>query len=149
MRRKTKSTAFQAFSVALHARYDYDSELASHPDPLLPSGAIAPMMHISERYRLLADEVAAIARALAEDTPLESPRPLRQLSEAATALAEMAEAVGEIPRIQLEAKLTPILLKSHSQLDRARLLLDEEGQADRAASVWELEQKIYRLLNDL
>lgn len=107
------------------------------------------MMNISERYRLLADEVAAYARHLAEDTPLESPRPLRLLSEAATALAEMSEAVGEIPRIRLEAKLTPVLLKSHAQLDRARLLLEEAGEADRAAGVWDLEQNIYRLLNDL
>jgi hypothetical protein len=51
--------------------------------------------------------------------------------------------------MQLESKLTPVLLKSHSQLDRARLLLVEQGAEDHAAAVWELEQKIYRLLNAL
>jgi hypothetical protein len=28
-------------------------------------------------------------------------------------------------------------------------LLEEQGAEDRAAAVWEMEQKIYRLLNDL
>ena len=63
-------------------------------------------------------------------------------------IAASQEQVGEIPRIQLEGKLTPVLLKGHGRLDQARLLLEEE-QHPLAGRVWELEQTIYRLLNDL
>lgn len=106
-------------------------------------------MSISDRYRELVVDAQA---ALAEMTGVageEEGRELREVRKATEGLAELFEAVGEIPRIRLEADLTPVLLKAHNQLDRARLLLEEQGAADRAAAVWELEQKIYRLLNDL
>jgi hypothetical protein len=51
--------------------------------------------------------------------------------------------------MNLELKLTPILLKAHNHLDRARLIFEEEGLDEQAAATWELQQKIYRLLNDL
>ncbi len=107
------------------------------------------MMTISERYRLLVDEVAVFSRKLAAGHEGEAGKPQRLLDAATEGLGEFHEQVGEIPRIQLENKLTPVLLKSHSQLDRARLLLEEQGEADQAAQVWELEQQIYRLLNEL
>ncbi|KIH75587.1 hypothetical protein SAMN05660860_00289 [Geoalkalibacter ferrihydriticus] len=107
------------------------------------------MMNVSERYRELVDEVMGFARSLQGNGEAEPARSHRQVQEAAAALDEYRELVGEIPRIKLEAKLTPVLLKSHAQLDRARLLLEEEGAADLAAGVWQLEQKIYRLLNEL
>ncbi|WP_305045890.1 hypothetical protein [Geoalkalibacter sp.] len=107
------------------------------------------MMHVSERYRLLADEVAAFSRLLHSDPAAEPGRSARRVQAAAAGLGEYRELVGEIPRIRLETKLTPVLLKAHAQLDQARLLFEEEGAPDQAAAVWELEQKIYRLLNDL
>lgn len=107
------------------------------------------MMNVSDRYRQLVDDVAAFSRLLHPDPAVEPARLARRVQTAAAALDEYRELVGEIPRIRLEAKLTPVLLKAHAQLDQARLLFEEEGAADRAAAVWELEQKIYRLLNDL
>lgn len=106
-------------------------------------------MTISERYRKLYQEILAFSQGLGGAGAPEGERPARMVEKAVGELAPFDEAVGEIPRIQLEEKLTPILLKSHSQLDQARLLLEEQGEPDRAARIWELEQKIYRLLNDL
>lgn len=74
---------------------------------------------------------------------------MQMVGKAVHGLDELREQVGEIPRIRLEAELTPVLLKAHSNLDRARLLFEEVGAEDRAAATWEMEQKIYRLLNDL
>jgi hypothetical protein len=106
-------------------------------------------MSISDRYRELAQEVGSFFRELQAARGAEGGREVRLLGQAMEGLAQLQEQVGEIPRIRLEADLTPVLLKAHTQLDRARLLLEEQGAEDRAAAVWELEQKIYRLLNDL
>jgi len=106
-------------------------------------------MNISERYRELSDDIRQLATAPSADEANEAQKAQRIIAQAAQGMAELEEVVGEIPRIQLEAKLTPVLMKGHSQLDRARLLLEELGAEDRAAAVWELEQKIYRLLNAL
>jgi uncharacterized protein (UPF0332 family) len=51
--------------------------------------------------------------------------------------------------MSLEYKLTPVLLKAHNSLDRARLTFEEEDLDESVATAWELQQKIYRLLNDL
>jgi hypothetical protein len=107
-------------------------------------------MTISERYRKLYQDILAFSQGFQGECCAEAERVPQQLFEKALGeLAPFDEAVGEIPRIRLEEKLTPVLLKSHSVLDRARRLLDEGGESDRAAEVWELEQQIYRLLNDL
>jgi hypothetical protein len=106
-------------------------------------------MNISDRYRELADDVRLLSASATADSVAELEKAQRIIVEAAAGMAELEELVGDIPRIQLEAELTPVLMKSHSQLDRARLLLEEQGAEDRAAAVWELEQKIYRLLNAL
>lgn len=105
-------------------------------------------MTISERYR---DIVAAVSGFLdtARSLPGEPAREVRFLEKALTVLGERSESVGEIPRIRLEAELTPVLLKAHGHLDRARLLFEERGLEDQGGLVWELEQKLYRLLNDL
>lgn len=107
------------------------------------------MMTISERYREICREVQVFVAGLGEAAEGEAGRRFREAGKAVTALEEFREAVGDIPRIKLEAKLTPVLLKAHQKLDQARLLFEEAGEADRAARVWELEQKLYRLLNDL
>lgn len=106
-------------------------------------------MSISDRYRQLADDIQAYYEEMRDVSPSDEGAELRMVGKAALELKELQDSVGEIPRIRLESQLTPVLLKAHSHLDRARLLLDEQGDEDRAAEVWELEQKIYRLLNDL
>ena len=106
-------------------------------------------MTISERYREISREVQIFVAGLDESVEGESGRRFREAAKAVAALDELREAVGDIPRIKLEAKLTPVLLKAHQKLDQARLLFHEAGEEDRAARSWELEQKIYRLLNDL
>ena len=101
-------------------------------------------MTISERYRELVSDVAEALGSL-DAQSAEG----REVRKASLEMAALQESVGEIARIRLESELTPVLLKAHGQLDRARLLLAEQGDEDLAASVWDLEQKIYRLLNDL
>ncbi len=105
-------------------------------------------MKISERYRDLVAEVAGLQKAL-QASEQDLPEKVRNVAgSAAATLEEYREQVGEIPRIQLEDRLTPVLLRGHSQLDRTRLMLEEQGHP-LASRVWELEQTIYRLLNDL
>lgn len=106
-------------------------------------------MNISDRYRELTDDVRLILNVPADSSGDEGLKAQQMIDQAAQDMEELEELVGDIPQMQLESKLTPVLLKSHSQLDRARLLLEELGAEDRAAAVWELEQKIYRLLNAL
>jgi hypothetical protein len=105
-------------------------------------------MSISDRYRQLADEVRVFLARL-EAAGLGEGKEARMVGKAYQGMAELREQVGDIPRIRLEAELTPVLLKAHTSLDRARLLFEEAGAEDRAAETWELEQRIYRLLNDL
>jgi hypothetical protein len=106
-------------------------------------------MTISDRYREIAREVQSFAAGLGTGGEGEVNRRFREAGKAVAALDELLDAVGDIPRIKLESKLTPVLLKAHQKLDQARLLFEEAGEEDRAARSWELEQKIYRLLNDL
>lgn len=105
-------------------------------------------MTISERYRGLVVEVAGLQKDFQNSETEVPPRAQRLADTATEVLEEFREQVGEIPRIQLEVKLTPVLLKGHGKLDQARLLLEEQ-EHPMAGRVWELEQAIYRLLNDL
>jgi hypothetical protein len=100
-------------------------------------------MNISDRYRALADEVRSLMTGTAD------PKIELLLEQAVRELAQHEESVGDIPQLRLENELTPVLLKAHNLLDRARMLFNECGEEDRAASLWEAEQKIYRLLNAL
>jgi len=106
-------------------------------------------MTISDRYREITREVQSFAANFDGEGGDEAHRRFREARKAVMVLEELHEAVGEIPRIKLEAKLTPVLLKAHLKLDQARLLFEEAGEEDRAGAAWALEQKIYRLLNDL
>ncbi len=106
-------------------------------------------MSISDRYREIVGDVQQLLAGLRAGAGEEEGKEIRVIAKGAELLVELEEQVGEIPRIRLETELTPVLLKAHSQLDRARLLLEEQGAEDRAAGVWDIEQKIYRLLNDL
>lgn len=106
-------------------------------------------MTISDRYRQLVADLEACQRHLStssEDLSAE----IRIIGQAMTQLHELLDQVGDIPRIRLETQLTPVLLKAHNLLDRARLLLEERDEQESAAdAVWDLQQGIYRLLNDL
>ena len=105
-------------------------------------------MSISTRFRDISRDVAAFHKSLASQSGSPS-RAARDVKKASTGLAEWAEQVGEVPRMSLEYKLTPVLLKAHNDLDRARLTFDEDDLGESVAKAWELQQKIYRLLNDL
>jgi hypothetical protein len=105
-------------------------------------------MSISDRYRQLAEDVRIFMETLRAQLGSEG-KEMQMVGKAVDGLEELREQVGEIPRIRLEAELTPVLLRAHGNLDRARLLFEEVGAEDRAAATWEMEQKIYRLLNDL
>jgi len=106
-------------------------------------------MSISERYRQILDQVDKESDRLYEVLPETTVKALRQVDIAAEQMQDLAETVGEISQFQLEAKLSPVLLKSHECLDRARVMLEQEGHEQEAAKLWELEQLLYRLLNDL
>lgn len=105
-------------------------------------------MSISTRFRDVSRDVADFHESLASQTGSPS-KGVRDVKKASNGLAEWAEQVGEVPRMSLEYKLTPILLKAHNDLDRARLSFEEEDLDESVAKAWELQQKIYRLLNDL
>lgn len=106
-------------------------------------------MSISERYRQVLEQIEVEADRLYEVLPEETAKALRQVDIAAEEMQDLVEAVGEIPQYQLEVRLAPVLLKSHECLDRARVMLEKAGHEKAAASIWELEQLLYRLLNDL
>jgi len=105
-------------------------------------------MTISDRYRAVTKDVEDFLTELRDQGVDEIQGP-RKVARALTALKELLDRVGEIPRMRLEAELTPVLITAHKQLDWARLLFEEADEPVRAAAVWELEQKVYRLLNDL
>jgi hypothetical protein len=104
-------------------------------------------MSISERYRQLVDEVRTLQSQLQQDAPEE--QALTVLHKAVATLADQHERVGEIPRARIDAELSPVLLTAHNLFDRSRLLLEKDDQAPAAERVWEVQRKIYRLLNDL
>lgn len=110
-------------------------------------------MSISDRYRALSEEIRRFTSVQKKkvndeaDVPLKDA--LRALKKADAVLDELKEGVGEIPRIRLEDQLTPVLMKGHNYLDRSRLDFIEAGEEKTAKEVWDLQQMIYRLLNDL
>lgn len=105
-------------------------------------------MSISNRFRDIANDVQDFHKSLV-DRPGTTPGGARDVKKASAELAEWSVQVGEIPRMSLEYKLTPVLLKAHNHLDRARLNFAGEDLEEYVAKAWELQQKIYRLLNDL
>ena len=106
-------------------------------------------MSISERYRRILLQIEQKADHLYEVLPESTAKALRLVDLAAEELQDLSEFVGEIPQFQLENKLSPVLLKVHGHLDRARVLLENEEHQKAGETIWELEQLIYRLLNDL
>jgi len=106
-------------------------------------------MSISARYRDLVAETADLQGRLKQDLGDAEDRSLRPIDKAVATLEELREGVGEIPQMRLERELTPVLLRAHNDLDRARLWLEEDGREQWPGRLWALQQTIYRLLNDL
>lgn len=106
-------------------------------------------MSISERYRQILEQIDRESDHLYEILPENTVKALRLVDIAAEELQDWVDLVGEIPQFQLEAKLSPVLLKAHGDLDQARVLLERDEHQKAGEIVWELEQGVYRLLNDL
>lgn len=106
-------------------------------------------MRISERYRSIYNNVSSQLSALQQADDERLAGVLTVVGQTTEDLAEHLESVGEIPQIKLEQRLSPVLLQVHTKLDRARVLLEAEGLTQVATKIWELEQQVYRLLNDL
>ncbi len=106
-------------------------------------------MSISDRYRQLLERIDRESDRLYEFLPETTVNALRLVDIATEELQDWADTVGEIPQFQLESKLSPVLLGAHGYLDRARVMLEKDGHQRAVDIVWELEQGIYRLLNDL
>lgn len=110
-------------------------------------------MSISDRYRSLAEDIKAFVagqkKQINSDAAPALQQALRSVSRGYRVIDDLREGVGEIPRIRLEDDLTPVLMKAHNYLDRGRLDYLEAEDEKSAAAVWELQQTIYRLLNDL
>jgi len=87
--------------------------------------------------------------SLEKTTDENASRAIQALCNCADELEAHLDSVGEIPQIKLEQRLSPIMLSVHSQLDRARVMFESAGMVQNAANIWELEQQVYRLLNDL
>ena len=110
-------------------------------------------MSISDRYRSLAEDIKVFIAVQKKQINKDSDPALKQALRAVTKgykiVDDLREGVGEIPRIRLEEDLTPVLMKVHNNLDRGRLDYLEADDEKSATAVWELQQTIYRLLNDL
>ncbi len=106
-------------------------------------------MSITERFRQLLARIDSDSDRLYEMLPENTASALRQVDIVAEDFQDWVESIGEIPQMYLESKLSPVLLQAHGQLDRARVLLENDGHQQAADIVWELEQGVYRLLNDL
>lgn len=106
-------------------------------------------MRISDRYRQIYEGVNSQLDKLKPGGDEGVVSALQALCNGADELEAHLETVGEIPQIKLEQRLSPVLLNAHAQLDRARVLFESAGMDREASNLWELEQQIYRLLNDL
>jgi len=106
-------------------------------------------MSISQRYRQILERIDQQSDHLYEILPESTATALRLVDIATEELQDWADLVGEIPQFKLEEKLSPVLLNAHAQLDRARVMLEKADHPQAGEIIWELEQGIYRLLNDL
>ncbi|MDY0189544.1 MAG: hypothetical protein RBR22_02315 [Desulfuromonas sp.] len=107
-------------------------------------------MSISERYRELVAEVESLRKQMRRDEQSDATeRIFRIIDQATVTLKDQVEVVGEIPRMRIDRDLSPVLLDAHNLFDRARLLLEDDDCEQEAAKMWDVQQKLYRLLNDL
>ena len=105
-------------------------------------------MSISGRFSDIAKDVDAF-RVKLKSCDASGEQAARVVKKASKGLQEWVEQVGEVPRMRLEFQLTPVLMKAHDLLDKARLIFEEQDLDVESDETWDLQQKIYRLLNDL
>ena len=107
-------------------------------------------MKITERFRQLTQISGDLVNIfVSQPDGVRIDRAVSLLKKSQAELVEWDEQVGEIPQMRLEQKLSPVLLQVHETLDRARVLYEDAGKTDEGALIWDLEQRVYRLLNDL
>ncbi len=107
-------------------------------------------MKVADRFRLLTQITSELVHRFAgQPDGVRIDRAVSLLKKGHKELAEWSEQVGEIPQMRLENKLSPVLLQVHETLDRARVLYEDAEKNDEGASIWHVEQQVYRLLNDL
>ncbi|WP_020676003.1 hypothetical protein [Geopsychrobacter electrodiphilus] len=107
-------------------------------------------MKVADRFRQIALCASALVQKFScqpDGTRID--RAVNLLRKGSEELAEWSEQAGEIPQMKLEHKLSPVLLQVHSTFDRARVLYEEADKSEEGALIWDVEQQIYRLLNDL
>jgi hypothetical protein len=107
-------------------------------------------MKVADRFRQLtqiSDEL--VNKFSGQPDGIRIDRAVSLLKKGQKELSEWSEQVGEIPQMRLESKLSPVLLQVHETMDRARVLYEDSGKSDEAALIWNVEQQVYRLLNDL
>ena len=107
-------------------------------------------MKITDRFRLLTVEASTLAQKFADQPDgIRIDRAVNLLNKGSAELAEWSDRVGEIPQMRLENKLSPVLLNVHGTLDRARVLYEDADKENEGALIWDVEQQVYRLLNEL
>jgi len=107
-------------------------------------------MKIADRYRLIVEQARTLVKTFSDQPDGKRiDRAVGLLEKGLAELREWEERVGEIPQMRLESKLSPVLLSVHTTYDRARVLYEDNGSEAEGAQIWEVEQMIYRLLNDL
>ncbi|MEA3544543.1 MAG: hypothetical protein U9R69_04905, partial [Thermodesulfobacteriota bacterium] len=73
-------------------------------------------MSISERYRQILEQIDRESDHLYEILPESTATALRMVDIATEELQDWVDSVGEIPQMQLEEKLSPVLLSAHGLL---------------------------------
>lgn len=107
-------------------------------------------MKITDRFRQLTQVSDGLLKTfIGQPDGIRIDRAVNLLKRGHEELSEWSEQVGEIPQMRLESKLSPVLLQVHTNLDRARVLYEDAGKGNEGALIWDVEQQIYRLLNDL
>ncbi len=107
-------------------------------------------MKVADRFRQLTQTSDELMNKFSgQPDGVRIDRAVSLLKKSQEELSEWSEQVGEIPQMRLESKLSPVLLQVHETLDRARVLYEDNGKSDEAALIWNVEQQVYRLLNDL
>ncbi len=107
-------------------------------------------MKVTDRFRQLTQISEELVNKFScQPDGLRIDRAVNLLKKCQEELAEWNDQVGEIPQMRLEQRLSPVLLRVHSTLDRARVLYEDTGKSDEGALIWHVEQQVYRLLNDL
>lgn len=107
-------------------------------------------MKVADRFRQLTQISNVLMKNFAgQPDGVRIDRAVSLLRKSHKELTEWSEQVGEIPQMRLESELSPVLLQVHETLDRARVLYEDADKQAEGSLIWDVEQQVYRLLNDL